>query len=469
MIRLLIILAGLFVFTAAAAWLADDPGTIRYDWRGENGTITTTEAAALIAAGAIVVLLVAEFLRLVWRLPRIVRARRARARTARGWQALSSGVVAVGAGDGKRAGRAAAQALADLPDVPLAAFLAAQAAQLRGDGPAALAHFGRLAAVPETATLGLRGLAMEAERAGDHAAALAHAKAALALDPALPWAAETVFRAAAAAGDIAAALAQLEMNAKAKLIDRPTHRRLRAVLLTAEALKGEDVAAARTAAQEAHGLAKDFVPAALAAAAAVGPRNRRQALSILEETYRRAPHPDLFRAALDIEGGAADVRLKRAKAMAALRSDHVESALGLARAALSAREEAMAREAISPHLDSRATQRVCILMAEIEALAPGDEGRVRDWLARAVRAPRDPQWIADGVTAAAWAAISPVTGRLDAFEWRVPPSVGEPPLPAIDLRVLSAPHLEQAIEHVEVVDEGETEPPAIPGPSVPAT
>jgi HemY protein len=38
----------------------------------------------------------------------------------------------------------------------------------------------------------------------------------------------------------------------------------------------------------------------------------------------------------------------------------------------------------------------------------------------AVRAPRDPAWVADGYVAERWAPTSPVTGRLDAFEWRAP-------------------------------------------------
>jgi HemY protein len=59
-------------------------------------------------------------------------------------------------------------------------------------------------------------------------------------------------------------------------------------------------------------------------------------------------------------------------------------------------------------------------MARIEGGEKRDAGRVREWLARAVRAPRDATWIADGVTSDEWAPISPVTGALDAFEWRVP-------------------------------------------------
>ncbi len=60
------------------------------------------------------------------------------------------------------------------------------------------------------------------------------------------------------------------------------------------------------------------------------------------------------------------------------------------------------------------------LMARIEAEEHGDKGRVREWLARAVNARRDPAWTADGVVSERWAPISPVTGALDAFEWRVP-------------------------------------------------
>ena len=61
-------------------------------------------------------------------------------------------------------------------------------------------------------------------------------------------------------------------------------------------------------------------------------------------------------------------------------------------------------------------------MAEIEEGQSGDKGKARDWLNRAVRAPRDPVWTADGITADEWEPLSPVTGKLDAFEWRVPTS-----------------------------------------------
>jgi HemY protein len=59
-------------------------------------------------------------------------------------------------------------------------------------------------------------------------------------------------------------------------------------------------------------------------------------------------------------------------------------------------------------------------MAHIEGGQNGDKGRLREWLARAVNAPRDPAWTADGIVADHWAPTSPVTGALDAFQWKVP-------------------------------------------------
>jgi HemY protein len=75
-----------------------------------------------------------------------------------------------------------------------------------------------------------------------------------------------------------------------------------------------------------------------------------------------------------------------------------------------------------------------MLMARIEGEESGDKGRVREWLARAVHAPRDPAWVADGVVSDKWAPVSPVTGAFDAFQWRVPADA----LDAADTEALAA-------------------------------
>jgi HemY protein len=100
-------------------------------------------------------------------------------------------------------------------------------------------------------------------------------------------------------------------------------------------------------------------------------------------------------------------------------ADHVEGNLALARAALDARELVLARQTLEPLL-LKPTQRVAALMAELEELQHGDVGRAREWMARALRAGRDPAWTADGFVSDRWLPLSPVTGRIDAFAWKVP-------------------------------------------------
>ena len=46
-------------------------------------------------------------------------------------------------------------------------------------------------------------------------------------------------------------------------------------------------------------------------------------------------------------------------------------------------------------------------------------------MTRALNARRDPAWTADGFVSERWLPVSPVTGRLDAFEWKDPLAGGD--------------------------------------------
>jgi HemY protein len=240
--------------------------------------------------------------------------------------------------------------------------------------------------------------------------------------PALPWAGQAVLEFRCAAGDWEGALAVLEDHRRNNVLDRAAYRRQRAVLLTARALAAEEDNrdTARTLAVDATKLAPDLVPgAALAGRLLAEAGERRKAGRILETAWKVHPHPDLAEtyAHVRLSDSARD-RLARMQALARLAPRHVESALAVARAALDARELPIARDALAP-LAAEPTQRVAMLMAELEQL-DGDEGRAREWLGRALHAARDPAWTADGYVSERWLPVSPVTGRLDAFQWKVP-------------------------------------------------
>ena len=143
-------------------------------------------------------------------------------------------------------------------------------------------------------------------------------------------------------------------------------------------------------------------------------------MRLVETAWLAQPHPDLADAYSHVKlGNSARQRLVRVETLAAKMPGHIEGALAIARAAIDASEFTKAREALAPFI-AAPTQRVALLMAEIERTEHGDSGRARAWTLRAVRALHDPAWTADGYVSDRWRPVSPVTGRLDAFQWQTP-------------------------------------------------
>jgi HemY protein len=423
MIRVLAYLAIVALLAFGAVWLAERPGDVVITWQGhrlETSVMVLTAAALALAAAAV---LLWSVLRAIVRSPAAMARWRAERRRERGYRALSQGLVAVGSGNAGAARRHAEEAVRAAPGEPLTLLLAAQAAQLSGDRDAASRTFERMTGRDDTRVLGLHGLYIEARRRNDAVGARLHAEEA-ARHAAVPaWAGQAVLELCCGDGDWAGALERLERNMKAGLLEKGLWRRQRAVLLTAQAIAAEDLDRdrAKTLAQEAVKLAPDLVPAAAMAARMLGEAgDLRRASRIIEAAWAANPHPDLAAAYAHLRpGDSARERLARIQTLAAKApSGNLEATVAVAHAAIDARELAVAREALASRL-AEPTRRVAALMAVLEEMQ-GDEGRAREWMARAVNARRDPAWTADGFVSDRWLPVSPVSGRLDAFSWKDP-------------------------------------------------
>lgn len=423
MLRLVVYLLGIVALAAGFSWLADRPGQISFAWEGYEGEITVFRAVVIGAVLLGLFMFTWSLLRTIWFGPAELGRYFFRRRQKRGLDALSSGMIAIGAGDKANAMRYAIQARKTLPNEPLTHLLRAQAAQLSGDKATSRRIFEAMLATPDTEQLGLRGLFLEAQREGEVEAARQFAERAMSLNPRLGWSAEALFDLQCKQHDWAGALTSLASAKKFGHVEKQLADRRRAVLLTAQAqaLEDSDADKALTLALEAHGLAPGLVPAAAIAGRILASRgNVSKAAKVIQKTWLKTPHPDLAAAyAYARVGDSPRDRLDRVRQLAALTTNSIEGPIALARTAIEARDFDAARHALDPFLDERMTQRVATLMARIEADNSGDKGRVREWLARAAHAQRDPVWTADGVVSETWAPISPVTGQLDAFEWRV--------------------------------------------------
>ncbi|MGB8401967.1 heme biosynthesis protein HemY, partial [Bradyrhizobium sp.] len=296
---------------------------------------------------------------------------------------------------------------------------------------------------------------IEAQRADDPVAAVMLAEEALKLSPSSSWASHAVLGFCCARGDWNGALTILDNNLASGLIDKPAYRRQRGVLLTARALELQNVDRdlSRESAMEAVGLAPTLVPAAVLAGKFESEAHQvRRSMRIIEAAWLAQPHPDLADAYAHVKlGDSARQRLVRVETLASKAPGHIEGALAIARAAIDAAEFAKAREALAPFI-AAPTQRVALLMAEIERTEHGDSGRARAWTLRAVRARHDPAWTADGYVSDRWRPVSPVTGRIDAFQWRTPVAS----LPSDKQAPIESPAFEEAMLAPPAPREGET-------------
>ena len=461
MIRVVLFLVSVAVIAAGFAWVADRPGDVVIPWKGEHYGMSVLVAALAIAALVLIGILLWSILRGILRSPEQVSLFFRHRRAIKGYLAITRGLIAIGAGDLRIARKSADEAARLSPGDPLALLLTAQSAQMAGDRGGAERAFREMTKRDDTKLLGLRGLYIEAQRRDDAQAARLAAEEAGKARPSPAWAGQAVLDYRCAAADWAGALAALDAMKSA--LEKADYRRQRAVLLTARALALEEIDrdAARAAVLEAVKLAPDLVPAAALAGRRLAEAGEtRKARKILEKAWTINPHPDIAEAYANLRlGDSARERLARMQKLAAKVPGQLEGALAVARAALEGREFSGARAALAPYL-SAPTRRVATLMAEIEESEHGDEGRVREWMGRAMRAAGDPVWTADGVVSERWLPVSP-NGRLDGFEWRMPlaeigvsrpviemmPPAGEPvELSVRDLKAPTAPEFHTRLE-----------------------
>jgi HemY protein len=428
MIRVVLYLIAVAALATGLSWLADRPGSLVLNWEGYEVETSVFRAVVILALVLALAIFLWTLSRQIWTSPAMLGRYFSKRRQERGLDAISSGMIAIGAGDRSLATRYAVQARKALPNEPLTHLLRAQAAQLSGDRSTSRRIFEAMLAQPDTEQLGLRGLFLEAEREGEMEAARQFAERAQRLNPRLGWPIDALFDLQCKEGDWIGALETLAAAKKYGHVDKSVADRRRAVLLTARAQEIEDTNTVKALelATEAHNLAPELIPAATIAARQLASRGATpKAAKVIEKTWKVAPHPDLALVyAFARPGDSPRDRLERIKRLVRLAPHSSEGPIALATAAVEARDWPEARHALAPLLETEPTQRVCTLMARIEGGEHDDAGRVREWLARGATASRDPAWTAGNIVSDRWAPVSPATGALDVFEWKVPPETG---------------------------------------------
>ncbi len=405
-------------------WLMKQPGNVTIEFPGFVIEPTLAQLAIFFLFLAILSIFCWSLFRFIVSGPEAFSMFLSTRREKQGLDALRTGLVAIGTGDTRLADSMARKAHNLLGPQPLTQLLDAQTALARQDYPEAIAAFETMRAGTETHIIGLNGLFEIAVAKGELKAAYALAEEAFEASPNLKWAGFAVMEGRAAAHEWELAITALQALKKHNHVTKVEALHLKSVLLTAHAseLELEEPSKALKLAEDAHSLAPGLVPAAVIAGRIASGRNDvSKAKRIIERCWKKMPHPDLAEIyAYARSADSASDRVKRIKTLINKRAGHAEAPVVLARIAIESGDYQEARKALAMIDDADITKRICALHAQLEDADGNNEGKVREWLARAMKAPVDPAWVADGVIKNEWIAQSPITGKIGVFEWKIP-------------------------------------------------
>ncbi|MCC5989548.1 MAG: heme biosynthesis protein HemY [Pararhodobacter sp.] len=355
-----------------------------------------------------------------------------RSRKRRGLEALTDGFLALAAGEGEAAVSKARKAEKLLENRTLTNLLMAQAAQTKGNTALAGEYFKRLLADERSRFVGVQGLMRQQIEAGNTDKARKLAAKALDMHPAHGATQDTLMSLQNESGDWQGARRTLAEVKRAGRLPRDVYHRRDAVLALQQAqacADGGESDLAQDLAIEAHRLSPGLVPAAaMAARAQMARGSSRKAASILKKAWKLAPHPELAQAYAEIEPGESPAeRVRRfEKLLSANEGD--EARMTRAELLIGAEDFPAARRAIGSLHETAPTQRVMTIMAAIERGEGSDDAVVRGWLARALTAPRGPQWVCENCQHihSSWVAICEHCKGFDTLSWKSPPDSSGP-------------------------------------------
>jgi len=390
---------------AGAIWgislLQDTPGEVTITLQGEEIRLTLLAAAAGLVLAFFAIWVGLKLLGLLIAILRFLAGDEtaltryyAKNRMRRGLEALSKGMTAVAAGDAKAALAKAKKAERLLQRPELTRLLNAQAAELAGDTRRANAYYKALAADPDTAYVGIKGLLGQALESGDTDKALKLAEYGFALKPRDPKLLETLYGLQSEAFDWTGARRTLGAQRRIGTVPKDEAARREATLALAQA---EDATLARDEeeskkrALEAATLDPGNVDAVVSAAKRqIGDGNKRAASRQIVEAWGRNPDPRLAAVFAEIEPEEAPARRrKRFQRLFDANPTHAETKFLRAELALHAEDWAGARAAIDELKEDEPSARSLAIMAAIARGEGEPDHVVRGWLARALGAPRE--------------------------------------------------------------------------------
>ncbi|SPF79102.1 Lipopolysaccharide assembly protein B [Aliiroseovarius pelagivivens] len=435
LIKIVLFIAAIALLTFGAGILMETDGGVRI---AVGGTEFNMEPLQAVIAGVLLVIaiwlalivfgLLVAFVRFVNGDETAISRYFDRSRERKGYEALAEGMMAIASGESSTAMSKAARAEKYLRRPELTNLLTAQAAEMSGDKHKAAQVYKRLLKDNRTQFVGVRGIMKQKLEEGDTETAMKLAEKAFALKPRHTETQDVLLGLQAQNNDWAGARKTLGAKLKYGALPRDVHKRRDAVLALSEAkgvMKEGNPVEARLAAIEANRLSPDLVPAAVMAARGyIADGKPKYASRVLVKAWSAQPHPDLASAFADIVPDESPAeRIKRFRALTKHQDGNPETRMLLSELNITAEDYPAARKALGDLPDTMPTQRALTLLAAIERGEGASDHDVRAVLARAVTAPRGPQWVCESCNHvhAAWLPVCNNCDGFDTLAWTSAP------------------------------------------------
>lgn len=398
MLRWLSFLLLFVIIASLCTWLVKNDGSIVIEWFGYHLQTSTT---FLVLSGSIFFAFIITIIQgLLWLIhtPKRYRLHHTAKKQARGLHAITQGFAAIAAGDSKQAKLQAHRAVSCLGTVPLTHILTAQTAQLSGDKKLAATHYQAMLENPETKIIALRGLLIQAMQEGDLEKALQFAENVRAVQPTAPWAITILLELYPKTRKWSQAISLIEQAGKQKLLSKSqVDRMLGIISLTKsqEYFQAEDTETALKLAQEAYKLLPNFAPALVNySKILLRVHDKRKALKILEQGWKKDPHPDTIQTYLyAINDEANEARIEKIEHLVQMHPHVTSGHIAAAQTAINSGHYGKARDHLNEALTIHETPLICRLMADLERLKNANIDIINDWLNRAKTAQyHDPSW-----------------------------------------------------------------------------
>ena len=436
LIKIVVFVVAVAALALGAAWLLEAQGGIRIVAAGQEFTLDPLQSVIAFLVLVFAIWLGLKLLGLLVATWKVLNGDEtalsryfARNRARRGFDALAEGMMALASGEGRVALAKAEKADKYLNRPELTNLLTAQAAELAGDRKKAEETYRKLVENDATRFVGVRGIMKQKLADGDTDTALKLAEKAFALKPKHEETQDVLLKLQAQNEDWTGARKTLSAKLKHGTLPRDIHKRRDAVLALSAAKKvlaEDETIEAREAAIQANRQSPDLIPAAVMAANGYLEKGQKKyATRVLKKAWEARAHPDLAAAFAAIEPDETPAaRLKRFVQLTRTHADDPETRMLLAELNLAAEDFPAARRALGDLVEADPTTRSVTLMAAIERGEGASDAVVQGWLARALTAPRGPQWVCDNCQNihGEWVPTCDNCGAFDTLTWKRPPA-----------------------------------------------